>query len=80
MYSRLVMPTKRGRGASSISIKGWGRMGTRAKHHLKGYKRELKPRMAVERRLCLPTKTTDFSKRMALRSFMKSFNERRLNN
>ena len=45
-YSFLVIPTRIGKGASSISMSGCGRMGTRARHHLKGQRREFKPRIA----------------------------------
>ena len=72
LYSLLVIPTSIGTGASSISIKGCGRIGTKAKHHLKGYTRELSPRMAAERKLYLPTNTIDFSSKTAFSRRMKS--------
>jgi len=48
LYSRLVMPTNKGRGASIMSIRACGRIGTRARHHLKGYRSAFKPRTAED--------------------------------
>lgn len=74
------MPTKNGTGASNISINGWGKIGTNAKHHLKGYSNELNPRIAWESKFYLPTNTTYFSSKIAPSNFRKSFREYNENN
>jgi hypothetical protein len=51
-----------------MSIRGCGKIGTKAKHHLNGLSRELKPSIADDMRLALPTKITDFSSITADRS------------
>lgn len=71
LYSFFVIPTSRGTGASTMSISGWGNIGTNAKHHLKGLRSELKPRMAEEIMLAFPTKITDFSSITADKSYRK---------
>jgi hypothetical protein len=48
LYSRLVMPTNKGKGASIISMRACGRIGTRARHHLNGYRSAFKPRTAED--------------------------------
>lgn len=73
------MPTKIGRGASSISIKGCGRIGTKAKHHLNGYNREFRPRIADDKRLYLPMNTKDFSTNTAEINLSKLSSEKREN-
>jgi len=65
LCSLFVIPTRSGTGASIISINGCGSTGTIAKHHLKGYKRQFKPKMAEDIRLALPTKIIDFSNKTA---------------
>lgn len=62
------MPMSIGTGASSISIKGTGKIGTKAKHQLNGYNSELKASIVDEIRFYFPTKTTDFSNNIALKS------------
>ena len=55
-------------------------MGTKAKHHLKGYIKQFKPKIADDIWLALPTKTIDLSKRTAARIFKKVFKEKNENN
>lgn len=60
------MPISIGTGASNISISGTGKMGTKARHQLKGYKSELKANIVEDIRFYFPTKTIDFSNKIAL--------------
>ena len=46
-------------------------MGISARHHLKGYTRELRPRIALESMDWFPTKMIDFSRNTADKSFTK---------
>ena len=75
LYSFLVIPTSMGSGASNISMRGCGNMGTNAKHHLNGYNSEFKPRMEADNRLCLPMNTNDFSSSTAVNNFITLANE-----
>ena len=54
-----------------MSISGCGRIGTKAKHHLKGLSNELKPSIADDIMFAFPTKITDFSSIMTDRSWRK---------
>lgn len=63
-----------GKGASIMSIKGWGKIGTKAKHHLKGYNKELKPRTAEESKFYFPTNITDFSNITAASNYKNTSN------
>lgn len=60
-----------GKGASNISIKGFGKIGTKAKHHLNGCKRAFRPKIADERLFCLPTNIIDCSNKIAENSLSK---------
>jgi hypothetical protein len=77
--SRLVMPTNKGRGASIMSIRAWGRIGTRARHHLKGYRSAFKPRTAG-RKLGLFSDEDDWtlSRKTAERSVTRVSKEKRV--
>lgn len=74
------MPTRRGSGASNISIRGWGNIGTKARHHLKGYSNEFKPRIAEESYDCWPMNTIDFSRSAAEINFVNVLRGKRANN
>ena len=51
-----------------------GKIGTRARHHLNGNRRALNPNIAVDIIDYFPTNTTEYSRRIALRSFKISLN------
>jgi hypothetical protein len=63
------MPTIIGSGASSISISGFGNIGTNAKHHLKGCSNAFSPKIADVTYYCFPMNTIDLSIITAERSF-----------
>ncbi len=58
-----------------MSIKGCGKIGTKAKHHLKGCRRQFNPRIVEDIKLAFPTNITDFSRSTADKSFRNEFAE-----